>query len=185
MPSEKEKMLGGGLYLAADPQLAAERLRARRLVRLFNTSTEDDVEKRVQLLRELFGAVGPRVEIEPPFHCDYGSHIYAGDNLFINFGCVILDCGPVKIGRDCMFGPGVHLYAGTHPVDPDQRCAGPEYGSFVTIGDRVWLGGGVKVCPGVTIGDESVIGAASVVTRAIPPRVVAAGNPCRVIRAIP
>ena len=185
MRSEKEKMLAGELYLAADPELAAERRRARRLTRLYNNSTEDEVDQRVQLLKELFGAVGPRVEIEPPFRCDYGSHIYAGDGLFINFGCVILDCGPVKIGRECMFGPDVHIYAASHPIDPAARCAGPEYGSFVTIGDRVWLGGGVKICPGVTIGDSAVIGAGSVVTKDIPPRVVAAGNPCRVIRAIP
>jgi maltose O-acetyltransferase len=180
--SERELMLAGEMYLASDPELVDARRRARRLTRLFNQSTEEEVELRRRLIGELFGAVGARFEIEPSFRCDYGFNIFAGDNLFVNFGAVFLDCAPIRIGRNAFLAPGVHLYTATHPTDAATRVAGREYALPITIGDDAWLGGRVIVCPGVTIGDRCVIGAGSVVTKNIPAGVVAAGNPCRVIR---
>jgi maltose O-acetyltransferase len=182
--SEKQKMLAGELYIAADPELVADRKRARRLMRLFNRTTEEEIPEREGLLRELLGRAGARIEIEPPFYCDYGSNIYAGNHLYLNFDCVILDCARVRFGANVACGPGVHIYAATHPLDAGQRIKGPELARPVTIGDNVWIGGGAIVCPGVTIGDNSSIGAGSVVTRDIPPNVLAAGNPCRVVRAV-
>lgn len=182
--SERELMLAGELYWAGDAELVALRRRARRLTRAFNQTTEEEPEERRRLLTELFGAVGPRVEVEPSFRCDYGFNIYAGDNLFMNFGCVLLDCAPIRIGANCLMAPNVHLYAATHPAEPEVRATGRELARPITIGDDVWLGGGVIVCPGVTIGDGCVIGAGSVVTRDVPSRSIAAGNPCRVIRAV-
>lgn len=183
-PSEKRKMLAGEPYLPADPELVAERKRARRLTRRFNQTTEEEVEEREGLLKDLFGSVGGRVEIEPPFRCDYGSHIHVGDGFYMNFGGVILDCAEVRIGRNVLCGPGVHLYAATHPLEAAERARGPELAKPIVIGDDVWLGGGVIVCPGVTIGAGTTIGAGSVVTADVPAGVLAAGNPCRVIRAL-
>jgi maltose O-acetyltransferase len=181
--SEREKMLRGELYFAADPALVALRQRARRLTRLYNATTEGESARRREILGELFGRMR-RAMIEPPFHCDYGSNIYAGDNLYMNFGCMILDCAEVSIGSDLQAGPYVQIYTAHHPLDAAERTAGPELASPVTIGSRVWLGGGVIICPGVTIGDDTTIGAGSVVTRDVPPGVLAVGNPCRVVRAI-
>lgn len=182
--TEKEKMLSGELYLAMDPELVEGRKRARALMRRYNASTEEQAPYRLSLLRELFGSVGGRLEIEPPFRCDYGFNIHAGDGVYMNFDCVILDCAEVRIGRNVMFGPGVHVYAATHPLEADLRCQGPELARPVIIGDQVWVGGRSVICPGVTIGDNTTIGAGSVVTRDIPPNVFAAGNPCRVIRSL-
>jgi maltose O-acetyltransferase len=182
--TEREKMLAGELYLASDPALVAARNRARRLARDYNATTEDEPERRRALLRELFGVAGEGIVIEPPFHCDYGDNIVVGAGFYANFGCVILDCAPVRIGHRTLFGPGVHVYAALHPMDPQVRAAGPELARPVTIGDDCWIGGGVLVLPGVTIGAGTTIGAGSVVTRDIPARGVAVGNPCRVLRAI-
>lgn len=182
--TEKEKMLAGELYVATDPELTAERVRARKLLRAYNQSTEDEVPQRERLLSQLFGSVGAGTWIEPPFLCDYGEHIRLGARVFMNFQCVILDCNPVTLGDDVSLGPGVHIYAATHPLDADERIKGPELGKPVTIGAKVWIGGGSIICPGVTIGEGSTIGAGSVVVKDIPPYVFAAGNPCRVIRAL-
>jgi maltose O-acetyltransferase len=182
--SERDKMLAGAPYLAADPELVALRRQARRLVRRYNDTGEDEAEARLALLRLLLGACGPRVEIEPPFRCDYGHNIRVGDGFYMNFDGVILDCAPVEIGRDVLCGPGVHIYTATHPLRASERASGLESALPVTIGDRVWLGGGVIVCPGVRVGADTTIGAGSVVTRDVPPGVLAAGNPCRVIRAL-
>lgn len=182
--SEKQKMLAGELYLAADPELVAERKRARRLTRRYNHSTEEETVEREALLRELFGSVGTRTEIEPPFRCDYGSNIYAGDGLYMNFDCVVLDCAPVRLGSNVMCGPGVHIYAASHPLEAEERLKGVELALPVTIGNNVWIGGKTIIRPGVTIGDNTTIGAGSVVTRDIPPNVLAAGTPCRVIREL-
>jgi maltose O-acetyltransferase len=186
MPPEFEKdlMLAGLPYLAADPALTLERRNARRLTRLYNAMTEDEAERRLEILFELLGAIGERCEIEPPFRCDYGSLITLGNNFYANFGCVILDCNRVTIGRDVKFGPGVHVYAATHPADPVIRASGRELAFPVTIGDGVWVGGRSIILPGVTIGEGTTIGAGSVVAKSIPPQVVAAGVPCRVIRAL-
>jgi maltose O-acetyltransferase len=183
--SEREKMLAGEPYLAADPELAALRARARRLARRYNATTEEERERRRELLAELFGSIGAYISIEPPFHCDYGANITAGTGLFMNFGCVILDCAAVRLGEDVQCGPYVQLLTAYHPTDPAARRSGPELAAPITIGDNVWLGGGVIVCPGVTIGANTTIGAGSVVTRDIPANVIAAGNPCRVIRELP
>lgn len=178
-------MLSGELYRPADPELIALRRTARRLCRLFNTSTEEEPDRRAALIRELFGAIGPKFEIEPDFRCDYGVNIHAGNNFFMNFGCVILDCGKVTIGDNVMFAPGVHLYAATHPVDPDLRNSGQEYGRPITIGNNVWIGGHATIMPGVAIGDAAIIGAGAVVTRDVPARTIVAGNPARPIRTVP
>ena len=177
-------MLAGELYDAADPRLTAARLRARHLTRQYNQSREDEEELRAELLRELFGATAGRVSIEPPFHCDYGANISLGENFYMNFGGVILDCNVVRIGANVQCGPYVQLLAATHPLVAAERILGPELSAPISIGDNVWLGGGVIVCPSVTIGANTTIGAGSVVTRDIPANVFAAGNPCRVIRAI-
>ncbi|MBO9539016.1 sugar O-acetyltransferase [bacterium] len=182
--SEREKMVAGDLYLASDPELVEARKHARAQLRRYNASTEDQAPFRFNLLKEFFGSVGARLEIEPPFRCDYGFNIHAGDGLYMNFDCVILDCAEVRIGRNVMFGPGVHVYAATHPLEAAQRIEGPELARPVTIGDNVWVGGRSVICPGVKIGDNTTIGAGSVVTRDIPANVFAAGNPCRVIRSL-
>jgi maltose O-acetyltransferase len=181
---EGEKMLAGQLYRAADPELTAARRRARRLTRLYNQTSEEENERRSQVLSELFGRIGPNSEIEPPFACDYGTNIYASDSLYLNFGCVILDCARVDIGCNVQMGPGVHIYTAHHPTDPAIRASGLELATPVRIGDLVWIGGGSIICPGVTIGDGTTIGAGSVVVKDVPPRVIAAGNPCRVLRTL-
>jgi maltose O-acetyltransferase len=181
--TERDKMLRGDLYDPRDPALVAARLRARRLLAAYNGSEPLSAE-RERLLRELVPHAGADPFIEPPFACDYGDNIALGDAFYANFGCVILDVAPVTIGHHVLLGPGVHIYGATHPLSPGMRRAGLELGAPVDIGDDVWIGGAVIVCAGVRIGAASVIGAGSVVTRDIPARVLAAGNPCRVIRAI-
>lgn len=182
--TEREKMLAGELYLASDEALVAARLRARRLTREFNATSEAEAEKRLEILRELLGKVGPRVEIEPPFRCDYGDHIHIGDNFYANFGCVILDCARVEIGANVLLAPNVQIYAATHPTDAAERLTLKELAAPVSIGDNVWIGGGAIICPGVSIGANTTIGAGSVVTKDIPPNVIAAGNPCRILREL-
>lgn len=183
-PIEIQKMLSGELYLASDPVLASMRKRARKITRQLNQTTEDQLDLRVMLLSELFGSLGANAFVESPFYCDYGANIHAGKNLFMNFNCVILDCAEVQIGDDVLMGPNVQLYTASHPLEANQRAAGPELAKPIRIGNKVWIGGGVIVCPGVTIGDNTTIGAGSVVTKDIPANVFAAGNPCRVIRQI-
>jgi maltose O-acetyltransferase len=182
--TEREKMLAGELYIADDPELAVLQKRARRLTRFYNATTEEEPERRIELLRELFGEVCGTITVEPPFHCEYGSHIFAGERLFVNFGCIILDCAEVRFGSDVMLGPSVQILTAYHPVEAAKRVAGPELAAPITIGDRAWIGGGAILCPGVTIGSDTTIGAGSVVTRDIPSHVVAVGNPCRVLRKI-
>jgi maltose O-acetyltransferase len=182
--TEKQRMMAGEPYLASDPELVAERRRARRLSRLYNLTTEDEPDRRAEILRELFGLVGARAEVEPTFRCDYGRNIRVGDGFYANFDCIILDCNLVTIGRDVKLGPRVQIVAAYHPTDPALRASGRELAAPVTIGDEVWIGAGAIVGPGVTIGSGTTIGAGSVVTRDIPARVVAAGVPCRVIRAL-
>lgn len=184
MKSEKEKMLKGELYNPLDPQLCAERQRARLLMKALNDTADHQREERDRLLQELIPVIGSGVLIEPPFYCDYGSNITLGDRVFFNFNCVILDVAPVSIGSRVLFGPAVQIYTATHPLNAIERKAGLELGYSINIGDDVWLGGGVIICPGVQVGKESVIGAGSVVTKDIPAGVLAAGNPCRVIRSI-
>ena len=182
--TERERMVAGGLYKADDGELVALRQRARRLTRQFNATTEEELDKRQELLRELFGAFGGNSFMEPSFRCDYGVNIFIGEHFYANFDCVILDVAPVHIGDNVFFAPRVNLFTAGHPIDAGVRNEELEFGKPITIGDDVWVGGGVIVNPGVTIGSDVVIGSGSVVTKDIPSHVIAAGNPCRVIRAI-
>ena len=177
-------MLRGDLYLASDPELVAMRERARRLWQSYNTTDPADHPLRRATLEQMLGGAGRGSVIEPPFFCDYGTHIVLDADVFINFNCVFLDCAAITIGAQTQLGPAVQLYAATHPIEAAARVAGPELARPITIGRRVWIGGGSVVLPGVTIGDDTVIGAGSVVTKSVPARVVAAGNPCRVLRSI-
>ena len=184
MASEMQKMIAGENYDPGDSELVNARRRARSLTRAFNSSIENETERRHAILHELFGRVDGKVTIEPPFYCDYGSNVFVGKDLFMNFGCVILDCAEVHIGDSVLCGPNVQIYTATHPLDAKERASGIESAKPIKIGNRVWLGGGAIICPGVTIGDDAVIGAGSVVTKSIPPKVLAAGNPCRIIKEI-
>ncbi len=180
--SEKENMLSGLFYNAADPELTSQRQETRRLLWQYNASDPADEDKRRGVLRRLFGRTGKKLHIEPPFFCDYGSQIFFGDNVFLNFNCIILDCARVEIGDDCQLGPNVQIYTATHPLQPAARKAGKEFAASVKIGNNVWIGGSAIILPGVTIGDNAVIGAGAVVTKDIPPLTVAVGNPARVQR---
>jgi maltose O-acetyltransferase len=171
-------MVAGELYLAGDPELVAERDRCADLLRDYNARGDESV------LRELLGALGANSYIRPPFFCDYGYNLTLGDDVFMNFNCVALDVVPITIGNRVQMASAVQLLAADHPLDAVERASGREFGSPITIEDDVWLGGGAIVLPGVTIGRASVVGAGSVVTKDIPPGVVAVGNPCRVIREI-
>ena len=182
MKTEKEKMLSGELYDSTDKELSAERLRARLLIKALNDSSPDNPDERIQIMRELIPNAGDDLWLQPPFYCDYGTNILIGENVFFNFNCVILDVVPVTIGNRTMFGPNVQIYTATHPLNYKERASGLEYGKPVVIGEDVWVGGSVVICPGVTIGDRCVIGAGSVVTKNMPSDVFAAGNPCRVLR---
>jgi maltose O-acetyltransferase len=182
--TEKQKMLAQELYLAADPELKAERLKARHFAELYNATTAQASESRPEILHQWLGKVGSPVEIEPPFYCDYGVNILIGDGFYANFGCVILDCNIVEIGNHVMLGPCVQIYTAYHPVDPKLRLTGQELAAPIKINDNVWVGGGAIICPGVTIGANTTIGAGSVVVKNIPSNVIAVGNPCRVIREV-
>lgn len=183
MGSEREKMLSGRDYVASDPELAAMSARCRRALHAYNAELEPD--RRDELLRGLLGSVGEGACIRSPFQCDYGVHLAVGARTFLNVGCVILDCARVTIGDDVQIGPSVQLLTPDHPRDPARRRSGVESAHPITIGDDVWLGGGVIVLPGVTIGARTIIGAGSVVTRDVPADVVAVGNPCRVLPTRP
>jgi Acetyltransferase (isoleucine patch superfamily) len=183
MPSERDKMLAGELYDPLDPELAAARVRARDLCQALNATREADEDERRRLLIELFGAGGDDVWMQPPFFCDYGSNIFLGKRVFFNFNCVVLDVCAVRIGDFTLCGPAVQIYTAMHPLEAELRRT-REFAKPVTIGSDVWIGGAAVICPGVTIGSRSIIGAGSVVTRDIPDGVFAAGNPCRVIRQL-
>jgi maltose O-acetyltransferase len=175
-------MLAGDPFLAGDPELARDRRRATALLEAFNATPKDRDEDGRRILAELLGALGERVEIRAPFYCDYGYQIFVGARTFANFGLVALDVATIHIGYDVQIGPGVQLLTPTHPVEPEARRARIEGGSPIRIGDNVWLGGGVIVCPGVTIGENTVVGAGAVVVKDLPPDVLAVGNPARPIR---
>jgi maltose O-acetyltransferase len=182
MPGAKERMLNGEAYDPDDPELVADRERARELTGQYNRTAPDDRDERRRLLEDLLGALGDGCHVEPPFRCDYGYNIYVGENVYVNFDCVILDVCRVEIGRNCDIGPGVHIYTATHPLDATERAAGTEYGAPVTVGDNVWIGGRAVLNPGVTVGDDAVIASGAVVTDDVPENVVVGGNPATVIR---
>ncbi len=177
-------MLSGELYLASDPELAKLHAKALDLMYDFNTSHPRDVAKQKKTLRQLFGKIGQEFSVTPPFYCDYGCHIFAGENLYINADCTILDCAEVHIGNNVLIATKVQIYAAYHPTDPSLRLTQKELAAPINIGNNVWIGGGVIVCPGVSIGENTTIGAGSVVTKDIPDNVVAVGNPCRVIKRV-
>lgn len=182
--TQKEMMLSGMLYNSRDKELQEDAKRSRRITRLFNNTTEEQGSYRTELLKELFGRTGEHIHIEPPFRCDYGSNTYIGENFYANFDCIILDVAEVNIGNNCLVGPRVCIYTPVHPYDAEIRAIGIEMGKPVTIGNSVWIGGNAVINPGVKIGNNVIIGSGSVVTRDIPDDVIAAGNPCRVIRPI-
>lgn len=184
MTTQKERMLAGELYLAHDPELRAAYTRAQTILAAFNATRGDEREALVHHLRNLLGHLGPDAIVKPSLRCDYGTNISIGARTFVNYDCVLLDCNTIAIGEEVQIGPGVHIYTATHPLDAQKRRSGWESADPVVIGDGVWLGGGSIVCPGVTIGENTVVGAGSVVTRDLPPNVLAVGNPCRVLRAL-
>ena len=180
--SEKENMLAGLFYNSLDPELVQARQNTRRLLWKYNATDPADTAARQQIAQQLFGRAGNGLVIEPPFLCDYGSQIYFGERVFVNFNCVILDCARVEIGDGTLLGPNVQIYTATHPIDPDARAAGKEFAAPVQIGKNVWIGGGAISLPGVKIGEGAVIGAGAVVTKDIPAYTVAVGNPAKSIR---
>ncbi len=182
--SHRQRMLAGQLYLGSDPELAAAHRRARRLMDRFNRTAPDATADRVRILDELLGQLGRDSEVRPPFFCDYGSQIRIGARTFVNFGLVALDPAPITIGSDVQIGPNVQLLTPTHPIDPDLRRAKWEGAQPIVIADNVWLGGGAIVLPGVSIGENSVVGAGAVVTGDVPAGVVVVGNPARVLREV-
>lgn len=179
-----QRMAAGDLYIADDPELAERSARALDLVASYNTTSVRQGDLRRELLEQILGAVGEDVEIRPPFYVDYGTNIRIGARTFVNFGLMALDVADITLGADCQLGPNVQLLTPTHPVDPELRRAKWEAAKPIVIGDNVWLGGGVIVCPGVTIGENTVVGAGAVVVKDLPANVVAVGNPARVVREI-
>lgn len=185
MSAQRDRMLSGARYDPYDPDLVADRQACQRLVAAFNDTHPDEEHRRRDLLRELLGSFGDSSVIMPRFRCDYGRYISIGAHCFVNYGAIMLDCAPITIGDHVSIGPRAQLVTALHPVDDiDARRDGWESAAPITIGDNVWLAAGVIVCPGVSIGADTVIGAGSVVTRDIRAGVVAVGNPCRVIRPI-
>jgi maltose O-acetyltransferase len=180
----RDRMLAGDMYIADDPELARASARAMRLTHQLNTMDPTDGDGRRAVLTELLGAFGPDSEIRTPFRCDYGSQTFVGARTFANFGLLVLDVATVHIGDDVQIGPNVQLLTPIHPIEPGPRRDKWEAATPIVIEDNVWLGGGVIVCPGVTIGANTVVGAGAVVTRDLPPDVVAVGNPARVLRRL-
>lgn len=182
--TQKERMLAGLPYRGFDDELVELRRETRRKIYRYNQLTPDEDDQKEMILRTLLGVCGKNIWIEQPLHCDYGTNIEVGDNFYANYNLTVLDVAKVKIGNNVLFAPNVSLFTAGPPVHPESRNSGYEYGFPITIGNNVWVGGNSVILPNVTIGDNVVIGAGSVVTKNIPSNVVAAGNPCRVLRAI-
>ena len=184
MKTEWEKMQVGEIYNDFDKDLFNRRVEAKKLFREYNRTEDEETDKRNDLMQRLFKSVGENVWIEPDFRCEFGKNITIGNDVYINFGCVILDCGPVTIGNQVLIGPNVGFYDANHALDAQERMDGALIPGSITIGNRVWIGGGTIILPNVHIGDDTVIGAGSIVTHDIPSGVVAVGNPCRVLRKL-
>ena len=182
--NQKERMLAGLPYKAWMDGLSEERLENKKKIYKYNNLEPGNFEVQDRLIKEILGKTGKNINIEAPFHCDYGYNIEVGENFFANYNLTILDVGKVIIGDNAQIAPNVSIYTAGHPVHPDSRNSGYEYGIAITIGDNVWIGGNTCILPGVTIGNNVVIGAGSVVTKDIPDNVIAAGNPCKIIREI-
>ena len=179
--SEKEKMLNEEFYNGGDPQLVEERTNSRLLIDEYNLTKANEEEKRKELLNKIF-KTDTNIFIEPPFHADYGHNIHLGRDVYFNFNATILDVAEVWIGDKTLFGPNVSIYTATHPLDPDLRLGGKEYGKRIRIGSNCWIGGNAVIGPGVTIGDNSIVAAGAIVTRDVPPNCLVAGTPARVIK---
>ena len=182
--NHKERMLAGLPYRGWMDGLAEEHIENKKRIYEFNLCPPDDTEKIEKLIKSILGKTGTKILIQAPFHCDYGKNIEVGENFMANYNCTILDVGKVIIGDNVMFGPNVSLFTAGHPVHPDSRNSGYEYGIGITIGDNVWIGGNTVINPGIHIGNNAVIGSGSVVTKDIPENVIAVGNPCKVLRDI-
>ena len=182
--TEWEKLKAGLVYNDFDEELFRRRVDAKKLFREYNRTDDSETEKRISIMTDLFNEVGNNVWIEPDFRCEYGKNISIGNDVYINFGCIILDCAEVTIGNNVLFGPNVGIYVANHSFDPEERAQGGCFGEPVHICDKVWLGGDVKILAGVTIGVGAIIGTGSIVTKDIPEGVIAAGNPCRIIRKL-
>ena len=184
MKSEKEKMISGKPYKAFGDELLAERQYAKEMIFDFNSLRPNQIDERNEILKRLLGKTKDKYFIEPPFRCDYGYNIEIGENFYSNYNLIILDCAAVKIGDNVLIGPNVSIYTAGHPIHYEIRNQEYEYAFPVIIGDNVWIGGNVVINPGVSIGENSVIGSGSVVTKDIPNNVIAIGNPCKVLRVI-
>ena len=182
METEYQKQRRGEWFDATCEELSVFYVKVQRLLQEYNATDVSEQEKRRALLKEITGSVGKNVTITPPLYCDYGCHLFLEDDVYINTGSIFLDAGYVRIGQGCFIGPNVQFYTVNHPLNAEQRRKGLEKAQPITIGKDVWIGGAVVILPGVTIGDSSVIGAGSVVVKDIPAGVIAAGNPCKVIR---
>lgn len=182
--SEWEKLQAGLIYNDFDDDLFQRRVIAKKLFCDYNKTNDEEIEKRQEIMNELFKKVGKSVWIEPDFRCEFGKNIIIEDNVYINFGCIILDCSEVTIGSNTLIGPNIGIYAVNHVTDAEERINGGCYGKPVYIGKNVWLGGDVKILAGVSIGDNTIIGTGSIVTKDIPSNVIAVGNPCKVVRKI-
>ena len=182
--TQKERMLANLPYKAWMDGLEEERIENRKRIYEYNNLPPEQWDRKTELLKNILGKTGENVHINAPFHCDYGYNIEVGENFFANYNLIILDVAKVKIGDNAQIAPNVSIYTAGHPIHPDSRNSGYEYGIDVTIGDNVWIGGNAVIMPGVTIGNNVVIGAGSVVTKNLPDNVIAIGNPCRIIREI-
>lgn len=182
--NQKERMLAELPYKAWMDGLSEERTTCKQKIYEFNQLPPNEDEKKPEMLKSLLGKTGENIWIEAPFHCDYGWNIEVGDNFFANYNLTILEVGKVSIGENAQIAPNVSIYTAGHPIHPDSRNTGYEYGIPVTVGNNVWIGGNVVILPGVTIGDNVVVGAGSVVSKDIPDNMIAVGNPCKVIREI-
>ena len=182
--NHKERMLVNLPYKAWMDGLEEERIENRKRIYEYNNLPPEQWDRKTELLKNILGKTGENVHINAPFHCDYGYNIEVGENFFANYNLIILDVAKVKIGDNAQIAPNVSIYTAGHPIHPDSRNSGYEYGIDVTIGDNVWIGGNAVIMPGVIIGNNVVIGAGSVVTKDLPDNVVAIGNPCRIIREI-
>ena len=182
--NNRERMLNGLPYKAYLDELSEERMVTKLKVYEYNSCRPDKKEEMTRIIKSIIGKTGKDIHVEQPFHCDYGSNIEVGENFYSNYNCIMLDVAKITIGNNVMFGPNVSIYTAGHPIHPQSRNSGYEYGIPIRIGDNVWVGGSVVINPGISIGDNVVIGSGSVVTTCIPDNVIAVGNPCRIIRKI-
>lgn len=182
--TEKEKMISGRYYDPSDAELVKLRLETRLHTEKLNQTSVIDADKRIEIIKSIFGSTGNSIYVESTFNCDYGINIHVGENFYANYGCVILDVAEVRIGNNCFMAPQVGIYTATHPIDPTLRNSGLEYGKPIVIGDNCWIGGHATINPGVTLGDNVVVASGAVVSKSFGDNVVIAGNPARVLKKI-